>query len=62
MNFVIDILILVLLAFLAIFGIKKGFIKSAFELLGAFIAVSLAAHFRVMIAEAIYNSFLRHMS
>lgn len=59
MNFVLDILILALLAMLAIFGIKKGFINSAIELLGAFIALFLAAYLSGILAESIYDSAFR---
>lgn len=59
MNFIIDVLILALFAFLAILGIKKGFIKSACELICAFAAVYLASYLSGMFAEAIYNSAFR---
>ena len=59
MNFVIDILILALLGFLAVLGIKKGFIKSACELLGAFAAVFLASYLSDILAELIYNNAFR---
>lgn len=59
MNFIIDILILALFIFLALIGIKKGLIKSAFELVGAFLAVYLASYFSTILSEMIYNEVFR---
>ena len=59
MNFIIDILILALFVFLALIGIKKGLIKSAFELVGAFLAVYLASYFSTILSEMIYNDVFR---
>lgn len=59
MNFIIDVLVLALLVALAIVGVKKGFIKSACELLGIFIAVFLASYLGDILSEALYNNVFR---
>ncbi|MBO5252469.1 MAG: CvpA family protein [Clostridia bacterium] len=55
----LDIAVLVVIVFFAVRGIKKGFIKSLIDFLGAFIAMAAAGILSLPAAQWVYNTFFR---
>jgi len=53
----LDIAVLVVIVFFAVRGIKKGFIKSLIDFLGAFIAMAAAGILSLPAAQWVYNTF-----
>lgn len=59
MKFVFDGAILLVLVLFTIFGVKKGFVRSVAEFLGAIAAAVAASWVGGMAAEFLYNTFFR---
>ena len=59
MNLAVDLLLLLIVFFCALYGYKKGFIISCYNFLGGLISFVLTSHFARPFGDYIANSFLK---
>jgi len=59
MNFIMDIIIVCVIVLFALFGMKKGFIRTAVNFVGSIVAAFLSAFFGEQVATWVFNSFFR---
>lgn len=59
MNYILDIIIVVVIALFVIFGAKNGIIRSLGEFVGSIAAAFVSAAVGGKVAAAVYNSFFR---